>query len=145
MNLYRLWFYFRTGHGAYLATGISLLQFLLVGAIYLQKFPGLTDLHLTDLAVVFLIPYGVVAVMVGWLHKRHQMQTDTQIAVLSNPYVFRIQPGKEEKISYPMTLFGLKIQRIWMEKYDLMTDDLRKEFDNFEVMLKRLMAGEEIR
>lgn len=145
MNLYRAWLYFRFGHGGYLSLAIALVQFLLVGALYLQRIPGLAQIHLGELAAIFIVPYGILAVMIGWLHKRHQMTTDTEIAMLSNPYLFKIMPGKEEKLMIPLSILGLKVQKIWLENSGLMTPELEKDFADLGNLLARLRSGEEVK
>ena len=142
---YRLWFYFRIGNGNYLGLFISLVQFLLISALYVQKIPEFTGVHLYELAGIFVVPYSIASVLIGWMHKRKQMETDTMISALSNPYLFRIQPGKEEKIQIPLTLLNLRVQKAFMQKLGIMTPELSRDFDSFESLLTRLLSGEEIR
>ena len=145
MNLHRLWFYFRTGYGSYVSLALGVIQFLLIGALYIQRIPELSSLHFSELIALFMVPFIAVSIVMGLLHTRHQMRTDTMLSALQNPFMFRIAPGKEEKISIPMTILGLKVQRLFLEQLGIMTKELELEFDGLGELLNRLSSGEEIR
>lgn len=96
----RGWYYFRVGQSAYLSLVVGLVQFLFVATLYLQRIPAFADLHFTELAILFLVPYGVLAVGTGYVHTKKQMDTDNMIASLQNPFLVNMerQIGEIEKL-----------------------------------------------
>lgn len=142
---YRAWFYFRIGYGTYLAFVVNIIQFLLIGTLYVQRIPEFAGIHLTVLAAIFVLPFSIASIIIGVLHTRRQMRTDIVLSTLQSPYLFRVTPGKEEKLSIPLTILGLKIQRAWAEKIGMMTPELEADFNRFEEMLKVLASGGEVR
>ena len=141
----RAWFYFRTGHGGYLSLGVSLVQFLFVAALYLQRIPEFAGLHLAELAVIFIVPYAMIAVFTGWVHTKKQMNTDAGISALQNPFLYKIMPGKEEKIGYPATLLNLQVLKQFVTTFNMMTPEIEAKFDQIEGLIKNLLEGKVIK
>jgi hypothetical protein len=146
LSLKRLWYYFRLGHGSYMSLVIGLVQFLIIAyALFLQRFPIFSGVHFSEFAVSFSILYAVGSVIIGWAHRRVQMSTEADIAVVTNPYIFKITPGKEPGLFIPLQMFTLEMQRVLMVKLGVLTPKMEKEFDYWMQKLQAYMNGEEFR
>ncbi len=140
----RAWYYFRVGQSGYLSLIVGLIQFLFVATLYLQRIPAFADLHFSELAIIFLIPYGLGAVITGYVHTKKQTNIDTAIAALQNPFLYTIMPGKESRIGYPMMLLNLEVQKRFLKTLNMMDKDLEAEFDQMEELVKGLLSGKKL-
>jgi len=111
--LFRSWVYFRLGYGTYLTYGFSLFG-TLVSVYYLMIenvpalkliFPSFTKF--TIAAVLMGLPLGII---LGHMHyKRSRAYASEQdISVESNPYYFKITPGKEQQIGVPSSVLSME-------------------------------------
>ena len=111
----------------------------------LKNIPFLKDVfsHFYVFAVAAIILIFPLGVFIGWLHMKRTLAFPTQMAinVESNPYNYRIMPGKESEITWPMWHLILRtIERI-SEKENILSTEERKEFEELKVKIERLKKG----
>ena len=105
--LFRGWSYFRTGYNTYLAFFIGFASNILViyklgvvqNTITEPIFHSLTLFALITLAV--LLP---LCISIGMYHmkKTGAFAADASISTESNPYIYKIIPGKEQEVFLPL-------------------------------------------
>ena len=113
-HLMRLWFLFRTGFSTYLnfllgvASTLTVIYYLLINNIPDLKafFPSFLMFALP--AVLVIIP---AAVFVGWLHFKGMpaYSSEIDIAIESNPFVFKWSPGWQKQVEGPLALLLLDL------------------------------------
>ena len=108
----RMWFYFRTGWGTYFAFILGALNTLVVTYyLAIEKVPVLLEIfpsfgHYVGIATIIGIPLLAGA---GYIHYKRvpAYASEVDISVEQNPYVFKLRPGYEKKVVFPM--YGLLI------------------------------------
>jgi len=136
----RLWYYFRTGWSTYFAFIFGALNTLVV-TYYLavEKVPYLLEFfptftHYVGFAIIIGIP---LLSGVGYLHFKRvpAYASEVDIGVEQNPYVFKLRPGYEKKVQFPMygllTTMLLKISQ--NEKLtEKEIEEIKKQLANIE-------------
>ena len=145
--VFRSWYYFRNGYSTYLrfplafVTFISTTYYLAINNIKFLKdiFPSFTVFAIG--AIIIILPLGV---LVGWLHMKKTLAYPAQMAinVESNPYNYKIRPGKESEINWPMWQLMLKTMEKISEKDNTLSTDERKEYEELKIKIERLIKGE---
>ena len=104
---FRFWFYFRTGWMTYFAFIFSAINTLVVTYyLAIERVPFLIEIfpsfaHYVGLAVIIGIP---VLAAVGYTHYKRMpaYSSEVDIGIERNPYVFKLQPGWNQKVVFPM-------------------------------------------
>ncbi len=73
------------------------------------------------------------------------MGAEAEMGTLTNPYVFKISPGKETLLFIPLQMFSLEIQRTLMASHGLLSPKVQEQFDDWLKKLQALLNGEEFR
>ena len=105
--IFRFWLYFRTGWMTYFAFVFSALNTLVVTYyLAIERVPFLIEIfpsfgHYVTVAVICGIP---LLASIGYAHYKRlpAYQSEVDIGVERNPYVFSLLPGKESKVVFPM-------------------------------------------
>ena len=145
--MFRAWKYFRMGYGTYLTfivgffTFVSTTYYLAVrSAPFLQSlFPRF------HIFVIFgILVFGPIGVLLGWLHMKGTLAYPTEIAISieSNPYTYKIMPGKEAEIQRPYQELVLKMLKKILEKEGMLSDEEKKELEEVLNKIERLRKGE---
>jgi hypothetical protein len=147
--IYRSWFYFRVGYGTYIALlvglGGNLLLFYRFGVQYIgflkDAFPSLTLFSI--LAIVVTVP---VSIGVGFYHMKRTgaFAADAAVSTEQNPYVYKVVPGKEQEVLYPVLALTLKGLVRVLEQKPVAKDEMR-EFEEAIAKTNRLIQGQSIR
>jgi len=147
--LWRSWFYFRAGYGTYLA--------LLLG--YASNIVVLYRLAITDIRplngifsslTVFTI-FGVlvsvpVAILLGLFHMKRTgaYSADASLSTESNPYIYKLTPGKEREVFFPLMVLTAKgLAKVMREQNALSAQD-KEEFDRVLSKAETLVQGQMI-
>ena len=145
--LYRSWFYFRMGYSIYIAFFIGFFGNIVV--IYklaaldipiLQSvFPRLTTFMAA--ALIITVP---ASIYIGLYHMKRTgaYATETSVAVESNPYVYKVIPGKEQEVFLPLMILSARGLAKLMEQQQTLTTDERKEFETVLSKASKLLAGQ---
>jgi len=81
-RLLRWWYYFKLGHGPYLAFGLSFSQWLVVlYMLAITRIPILQMIfpHFWTFALAFLFTYVPLATVIGWWHRHHVIKIESTI------------------------------------------------------------------
>ena len=105
--IFRFWLYFRTGWMTYFAFIFSAVNTLVVTYyLAIERVPFLIEIfpsfaHYVTVAVICGIP---LLASIGYAHYKRlpAYQSEVDIGVERNPYVFSLLPGKESKVVFPM-------------------------------------------
>ena len=103
----RLWFYFRTGWGTYFAFLFSGINTLVVTYyLAIEEIPFLLEIfpsfaHYVAIVVIIAVP---LLAAVGYVHFKRlpAYSSEVAISVEQNPYVFKLHPGWNKKVVFPM-------------------------------------------
>ena len=70
--------------------------------------------------------------------------TQVAITVESNPYNYKIRPGKEAEITWPMWHLLLRVFERLSEKEGVLSPEERREFEELKDKIEKLKKGEVI-
>lgn len=141
----RRWFDFRQGHSTYLIFVMAFVQFVVVTyTLAIERFPTLEQVFpsMWIWATVFVASYIPAAIIIGHLHRKFQMPTETRQSIIVNPYTYYVTPGKEKLFNLPMNAAGLKATLTGMELQNQMADAIEKlaKMQNMDINIKKYSA-----
>ncbi len=154
--LYRSWYYFRTGYSIYIAFFIGFFSNIIIiyslgikpvidstnpgtlGGILKFLFPRQTNFIV--IAALVTTPF---CIYVGLLHlkKTGAFAAEASVALESNPYVYKLVPGKEQEVFAPLMVLTAKGLAKVMEQQKVMTAEEKEEFDLVLSKASTLLAG----
>ena len=89
-RLIRIWIYFRTGHGTYLALTLGFLNFIVLQfRLLVSAIPSLSAFfpHLVYFAVFFIVTYVPLAIILGWMdYKKGSIVMDSVLRAEISPF-----------------------------------------------------------
>jgi hypothetical protein len=144
--LTRFWYYFRIGYSTYL-TFILGYASTLVTVYYLaiKNIPSLLDIFpkfvpFAALATVIGAPLSVV---IGWAHLKRttSYSAEADITVESNPYSYRLVPGKEAEAFAPAYLEILTLVTRLLNSQNLLGSEEQERVRVVEEKLRALIDG----
>jgi len=136
----RMWFYFRTGWGTYFAFLFSGINTLVVTYyLAIEEIPFLLDIFPSFLHyVVVVVSIGVpLLATVGYLHFKRltNYSSEVDISIEQNPYMFRLRPGYETKVVFPMYVL-LTTMLLKLSNNEKLTkeeiEEIKKQLKNLE-------------
>jgi len=144
--IFRAWFYFRQGYNLYLAflLGFSsnvvvLYRLGIMDNKYLSPiFPSLGIFAV--IGVLVAVPIGILA---GLYHMKRTgaFAADASVATESNPYVYKIVPGKEREVFLPLWVLTVRSLAKMLEQQNTMSADERKELEEILSKANELLEG----
>ncbi len=145
--LFRSWFYFRTGYATYLAFLIGFASNIVViyelaiknNQTFGQYFPRLTVF--TILALVVTIP---LCISLGLYHMKRTgaYAADASVSIESNPYVYKLVPGKEQEVFLPLWVLTVKALAKVLDQQKTMTVEEKKELESLLEKANALLGGQ---
>lgn len=142
----RAWYYFRLGYATYLTFLLGYFS-TLVTVYYLavKNMPTILDIfpHFVPFAVIATVIGTPLAVIIGWVHlKRSALySSEAEVAIESNPFNYKLQPGWIRDASGPATLLQLRLLHKLSERAGILTDQERAEIAELESKWKTLVDG----
>ncbi len=147
--LFRAWFYFRIGYGTYISLPVGIASNLVVLyelAIINNKllhpiFPSLAFFAI--LAVVVFFPGGA---LLGLFHMKRTpaFAADASVQTEANPYVYKIIPGKEQEVLYPLIAMTAKGLARVLENQESITSEEKREFEEALSKANALIQGQPV-
>ena len=145
--LTRAWYYFRIGYSTYLTFILGYVSTLItVYYLAIKNIPSLLRIFpqfapFTILATIIGAPLSVI---IGWFHLKRttSYSAEADITVESNPYSYRLIPGKEAEAFAPSYLEMLILVRKLLEAQKLLTEEDQKRITSVESKLRALIDGE---
>jgi hypothetical protein len=144
--LTRFWYYFRIGYGTYLTFLLGYVSTLItVYYLAIKNLPDLLNLfpHFETFAILATVIGAPTSVAIGWLHlKRSQAYTaEADITVESNPYSYKLVPGKELEAFAPSYLETLKLVSKLLKSQNLLSEEDESRIAHVEENLQALIQG----
>ncbi len=145
--VFRSWFYFRTGYNTYIAFFIGFASNIIViyrlgiseNPTVSAYFHGL--LLFAVLALVVLVP---VCISVGLYHMKRTgaFAADASVSTESNPYIYKLVPGKEREVFLPLWVQTVKSLAKVLEQQKALTAGERSELQETLNKANALLEGE---
>lgn len=140
---FRAWYYFRTGWATYFTFIFASVNTLVVTYyLAIEKIPALQIIFPTFFSYVLIVTCAGIPLLVlaGYIHfKRIPTYTsELDIGAESNQWIFKLQPGHQIKVTFPMyrmmTLMLLKISN--NEKLnDEEISEIKKIIKDLEILI----------
>jgi hypothetical protein len=145
-HLTRFWYYFRVGYGTYLTFLAGYITTLItVYYLAIKNLPYLLDIfpHFETFSLLATIIGAPVSVAIGWLHlkRTHAYTAEADITVESNPYSYKLTPGKEAEAFAPSYLEILRLLTKILESQNILTGDDKLRIKAVEDKLQTLIEG----
>jgi hypothetical protein len=119
----------------------------LVTVYYLavKNLPYLLDLfpHFESFSVLATVIGAPASVIIGWLHlkRTRAFSAEQDISVESNPYTYKLYPGKELEAFVPSYLELLRMVTKLLDSNRLLTPDDAARVKTIETKLEALIEG----
>lgn len=149
--LFRAWSYFRTGYGTYLAFFIGFASNIIViyqleikNVGFLTGNPIFRSQALFALfALAIIIPLCIGA---GLYHmkKTGAFAADASLSTESNPYIYKIIPGKEQEVFLPLWTATVRSLVKVLDKQQAMTVEEKNELEEILDRANALMEGRQV-
>ena len=147
--LFRAWFYFRIGYGTYISLPVGIASNLVVlyelGIVHNDYFhpifPSLGFFSL--LAILVFLPVGAG---VGLYHMKRTpaFAADASVQIEANPYIYKIVPGKEQEVLYPLIALTAKGLSKILDQQSALTPEEKIEFEKALNKANSLLQGQPI-
>ena len=142
---FRAWFYFRNGWGTYFAFIFSAINTLVVTYyLAIEEIPFLLEIFPSFghyVTIIGLIGIPLLA-SVGYIHFKRlpAYASEVDISVEQNPYVFKLHPGWNKKVVFPM--YGLLTTMLLkISQNEKLTEDEISEIKKVLADIDHLSAG----
>ncbi len=151
--VYRSWFYFRIGYGTYIAFfigffgNIVVIYKLAVEPVIIQNnIPLLGSLfpRLTYFVAATLLITVPMSIYIGLFHMKRTgaYAAEATVAVESNPYFYKVAPGKEQEVVVPLMILTARGLAKVMEQQQALSSEEKQEFEAILSKANRLLAGQ---
>ena len=147
--VWRSWYYFRAGYGTYIALLIGyasnlvvLYKLGVVGNHYLES----VFTSLTLFAIFGVLVSVPTAILLGLYHIRRTgaYAAEASLSTESNPYVYKLIPGKEREVFLPLMVLTAKGLAKVMEQQKTLSQSEREEFERVLSKAADLLQGQMI-
>ena len=105
----KLWQAFRLGHGTYVIYVLGLVNFTLI----LYRLAGIDQyvepIPFALILITILVPLGIV---LGIIHIRKQIPTESKTMTHHNPYVYQIVPSSKEAMAIKATMWNFDQMKV---------------------------------
>lgn len=147
--MFRAWFYFRIGYATYLSFLLSFASnIVLIYALALKGIPSVDAIfsHLYIFAIVALAIIVPSSIGVGLYHMKRTgaFAADAMVSMESNPYIYRVVPGKEQEVVIPLMIATAKGMIRMLERQNTLSDTEKKEFQELLGKANKLLEGQPI-
>lgn len=145
--LFRSWFYFRTGYNTYIAFFIGFSSNIIVIyklGISENKLLGPYFASLTLFAIIALLVLIPVSIATGLYHMKRTgaYAADASVATESNPYIYKVLPGKEQEVFLPLWMMTVRGLARLLEQEKTMTTDEKRELEDTLAKATALLQGQ---
>jgi hypothetical protein len=142
----RFWYYFRIGYSTYLTFLLGYVSTLVtVYYLAIKNLPYLLDLfpHFEGFSVIATVIGVPASVVIGWLHlkRTHAYSSEADITIESNPYTYKVAPGKEAEAFVPSYLELVRMLAKLLDSNNLLTAEEKTRVRNLEDKLQALVEG----
>jgi len=147
--IWRSWYYFRAGYGTYLALLMGYASNIVVLyklAVIDNKFLDPFFPSLTVFSIVGILVSVPTAILIGLFHIRRSgaYATEASLSTESNPYVYKLIPGKEREVFLPLMVLTARGLAKVMREQNALGPHEKEEFDRILAKADSLLQGEMI-
>ena len=143
----RFWEY-RQFYSAYIALFIAISNWITIQyRLVLENAPILNSVfnNLWTFLIAAVVIISVVSVLGGhYIHRKRQFRIEQELATEENPYLYRAMPGKERDLMIPIAILQLETLEDLLRQNSALTDEKKKQFQNFKDELLKLAQGRPI-
>ena len=143
----RFWEY-RQFYSAYIALFIAISNWITIQyRLVLENAPILNSVfnNLWTFLIAAVVIISVVSVLGGhFIHRKRQFRIEQELATEENPYLYRAMPGKERDLMIPITILQLETLEDLLRQNSALTDEKKRQFQNFKDELLKLAQGRPI-
>ena len=143
----RFWEY-RQFYSAYIALFIAISNWITIQyRLVLENAPTLSGIfsNLWVFLIVAVFIFSVISVLGGhYIHRKRQFRIEQELATEENPYLYRAMPGKERDLMIPITILQLETLEDLLRQNNALTDEKKRQFQNFKADLVKLAQGRPI-
>jgi len=148
--LFRLWFYFRNGWATYFAFLFAAINTLTITYfLVIENYPSLNQIFPTFGHYVVIISLMAIPILigVGYAHFKRSLaySAEADIITEAHPYNFRILPGWNTEVVFPLYLTMSEMMIKWSKNEKPDNADIEKLKiiqDKIEKLLDGEMVGE---
>ena len=142
----RFWYYFRIGYATYLTFILGYVSTLVtVYFLAIKNLPSLLDLfpHFGEFSILATVIGAPTSIAIGWLHLKRTKaySAEADITVESNPYSYRLIPGKEADAFAPSYLEILRLLSKLLKTQNMLSKDDELRIKAVEDKLQTLIDG----
>jgi len=142
----RLWYYFRLGYSTYLVFLLGYVSTLItVYYLAVKNIPPLLDAfpHFAPFAVLATIIGIPLSVAIGWVHIKRSagFSSEVDISVEANPYYYRLAPGWQKEVWFPVYLEMLVLLEKLMVAHEMLSTEERAQIQSLQGKIRTLIAG----
>jgi len=100
--------------------------------------------HLTDFVLVAAILASPISIIIGLYHMRRTaaFAADATVSMEANPYVYKIVPGKEREVSFPLSIMTARV--LLKLAGDKLTDQEKLELEDVLAKADKLLLGHSV-
>jgi len=114
IRAFRLWYYLRTGYQLYFAFVFAAINTMVITYfLAIERAPFLKEVFpsFAHYAVVLILIGLPVLIFTGFIHFKRipAFKSEQEIAVESNPFIYKLPPGHAKVVAYPWQLLLSKI------------------------------------
>jgi hypothetical protein len=138
----------RQFYSAYIALFIAISNWITIQyRLVLENAPILNSVfnNLWTFLIAAVVIISVVSILGGhYIHRKRQFRIEQELATEENPYLYRAMPGKERDLMIPITILQLETLEDLLRQNSALTDEKKKQFQNFKDELLKLAQGRPI-
>jgi hypothetical protein len=143
----RFWEY-RQFYSAYIALFVAISNWITIQyRLVLENAPILGSVfnNLWTFLIAAVIIFSVISVLGGhFIHRKRQFRIEQELATEENPYLYRAMPGKERDLMVPIMILQLETLEDLLRQNNALTDEKKRQFQNFKDELLKLAQGRPI-
>ena len=138
----------RQFYSAYIALFIAISNWITIQyRLVLENAPILGGIfsNMWVFLIVAVIIFSIISVLGGhYIHRKRQFRIEQELAVEENPYLYRAAPGKERDLLYPVLILQLEGLEDLLRQNNSLTEEKKRQFQNFKTELIKLIEGHPI-
>jgi hypothetical protein len=144
--LFRLWFYFRNGWATYFAFIFAAINTLTITYfLVIENYPSLNQIFPTFGHYVVIISLMAIPILiaVGYAHFKRSLaySAEADIITEAHPYNFRILPGWNTEVVFPLYLTMSEMMIKWSKNEKPDNADIEK-LKTIQDKIEKLLDGE---
>lgn len=138
----------RQFYSAYIALFISVTNWITIQyRLFLESVPGLGSFfsNIWVFVAVAAVLFTIVSILGGhYIHRKRQFRIEQSLATEENPYLYKAAPGKERDLMIPLAVLQLDTLEELLRKNDALTEEKKKQFQEFREGLLKLAQGKPV-